>query len=131
MAAAGVSITTPKIFAKASSDSSRSHPINFSQLNSPWKGCGAVQFKQSRMFVVRPVAAAPDQLSQKVEQSIKDAQEACSGDPVSGECAAAWDEVEELSAAVSHAKDKSKDTDPLETYCKDNPETDECRTYDN
>ncbi|KAL0435978.1 UNVERIFIED_CONTAM: Calvin cycle protein CP12-1, chloroplastic [Sesamum radiatum] len=52
-------------------------------------------------------------------------------DPVSGECAAAWDEVEELSAAASHARDKQKESDPLENYCKENPETDECRTYDN
>ncbi|NBI05222.1 hypothetical protein D3Z37_20175 [Lachnospiraceae bacterium] len=82
------------------------------------------------MFV-GPVAAAPDKISEKVEESIKNAEEACAGDAVSGECAAAWDEVEELSAAASHARDKLKDSDPLETFCKDNPETDECRTYDN
>lgn len=79
---------------------------------------------------VKPVAAAPDKISEKVAESIKDAEEACAGDPVSGECAAAWDEVEELSAAASHAREKLKDSDPLETYCKDNPETDECRTYE-
>ena len=73
----------------------------------------------------------PEGLSEKVQESIKNAQEACAGDPVSGECVAAWDEVEELSAAASHARDKKKDSDPLETYCSDNPETDECRTYDN
>ncbi|OIW12994.1 hypothetical protein TanjilG_15443 [Lupinus angustifolius] len=77
------------------------------------------------------VRAAPDSISEKVEESIKNAEEACSGDPVSGECVAAWDEVEELSAAASHARDKKKNTDPLDAYCKDNPETDECRTYDN
>ncbi|CAL0316492.1 unnamed protein product [Lupinus luteus] len=77
------------------------------------------------------VRAAPDSISEKVEESIKNAEEACSGDPVSGECVAAWDEVEELSAAASHARDKKKDTDPLDAYCKDNPESDECRTYDN
>ncbi|KAE9611857.1 hypothetical protein Lalb_Chr06g0166871 [Lupinus albus] len=76
------------------------------------------------------VRAAPDSISEKVEESIKNAEEACSGDPVSGECVAAWDEVEELSAAASHARDKKKGTDPLDAYCKDNPETDECRTYD-
>lgn len=75
------------------------------------------------------MATTPD-ISDKVEESIKEAEEACAGDPVSGECAAAWDEVEELSAAVSHLKDKKKDSDPLEEYCKDNPETDECRTYE-
>ncbi|CAN8280603.1 unnamed protein product [Cochlearia groenlandica] len=51
----------------------------------------------------------------------------------SRECVAAWDEVEELSAAASHARDKKKaaGSDSLEEYCKDNPETNECRTYDN
>ncbi|CAI0425120.1 unnamed protein product [Linum tenue] len=79
----------------------------------------------------RPVMAAPDQIQSNVEESIKGAEEACAEDPASGECVAAWDEVEELSAAASHARDKQKVSDPLETYCKDNPETDECRTYDN
>ncbi|KAJ6680076.1 CALVIN CYCLE PROTEIN CP12-2 CHLOROPLASTIC [Salix purpurea] len=80
---------------------------------------------------IRPVRAAPERISEKVERSIKEAEEACSGDAASGECAAAWDEVEELSAAASHAKAKKKEySDPLEEYCKDNPETDECRTYE-
>lgn len=83
----------------------------------------------SRMYL-RPVRAAPDSLSEKIATSIENAKETCADDPVSGECVAAWDEVEELSAASSHARDKAKDADPLETYCKDNPETDECRTYE-
>ncbi|KAG8045314.1 hypothetical protein GUJ93_ZPchr0008g14062 [Zizania palustris] len=67
-----------------------------------------------------------------MSESIDKAKEACADDKASGECAAAWDEVEELSAAASHARDKIKDnSDPLENYCKENPETDECRTYDN
>ncbi|KAL9227635.1 hypothetical protein vseg_003303 [Gypsophila vaccaria] len=81
------------------------------------------------LIVVR--ATPPEKLSESIEQSIKTAQETCSDNPESGECAAAWDEVEEVSAAASHARDKSKSVDPLETYCKDNPETNECRTYDN
>lgn len=83
------------------------------------------------MYLVRPIAAAPDQLSDKVAESVKQAEETCADDPVGGECAAAWDEVEELSAAASHARDRKKETDVLENYCKDNPEVDECRTYDN
>uniref|UniRef100_A0A0E0C0Y7 CP12 domain-containing protein n=1 Tax=Oryza meridionalis TaxID=40149 RepID=A0A0E0C0Y7_9ORYZ len=76
--------------------------------------------------------ATPPDISDKMSESIDKAKEACAEDKASGECAAAWDEVEELSAAASHARDKLKETsDPLEAYCKDNPETDECRTYDN
>ncbi|KAK9281969.1 hypothetical protein L1049_004878 [Liquidambar formosana] len=80
---------------------------------------------------VKPVGAAPESISEKVTESIKAAEEKCSDDPVSGECVAAWDEVEELSAAASHARDRKKaDSDPLEAYCKDNMEADECRTYE-
>ncbi|KAL4311582.1 hypothetical protein GQ457_01G054250 [Hibiscus cannabinus] len=94
--------------------------------NRPWISLGC-----RRMQAIVAVKATPDRISEKVEQSIKEAQEACSDDPVSGECAAAWDEVEELSAAASHARAMLKDNDPLENYCQDNPETDECKTYDN
>ena len=66
-----------------------------------------------------------------MSKSIKEAEEVCAGDAESGECVAAWDEVEELSAAASHAREKLKaNSDPLEVYCKDNPETKECRTYE-
>ncbi|XP_051141810.1 calvin cycle protein CP12-1, chloroplastic [Andrographis paniculata] len=128
-AAAGVSAAAvPSIYARAA-EASKPHSINFSQLNvnTPWKR----PIARGRIYVP-PAAAAPDKLSGKVEESIKKAEETCSDDPVSGECAAAWDEVEELSAAASHARDRQKESsDPLENFCKDNPETDECRTYDN
>ncbi|XP_074558184.1 calvin cycle protein CP12-1, chloroplastic-like [Curcuma longa] len=76
-------------------------------------------------------SVTPLELSEKVAESIKNAEETCAGDAASGECAAAWDEVEELSAAASHARDKLKaNSDPLENYCKDNPEADECRAYE-
>lgn len=48
----------------------------------------------------------------------------------SKEAAAAWDVVEELEAEASHQKAKPKQ-DPLDQYCEDTPEADECRTYDN
>ncbi|KAJ6794398.1 calvin cycle protein CP12-2, chloroplastic-like [Iris pallida] len=86
-----------------------------------------------RVRLVRAAAGSqtpPQGVSEQLPESIKKAEEACAGDPVSGECVAAWDEVEELSAAASHARDKAKTSDPLEEYCKDNPETDECRTYE-
>ncbi|KAL1543968.1 calvin cycle protein CP12-2, chloroplastic-like [Salvia divinorum] len=120
---AGVNVAAVKVFARASEPSPKS--VSFSHVNNPWRRSACVPIRKIC------VAAAPDKLTNKVEESIKAAEEACAGDAVSGECAAAWDEVEELSAAASHARDKQKDSDPLETYCKDNPETDECRTYDN
>ncbi|OIC70057.1 hypothetical protein A7L26_18125, partial [Acinetobacter baumannii] len=66
--------------------------------------------------------ATPPDISDKMSESIDKAKEACAEDTASGECAAAWDEVEELSAAASHARDRKKDSDPLVEYCKDNPE---------
>ncbi|XP_020592174.1 calvin cycle protein CP12-2, chloroplastic-like [Phalaenopsis equestris] len=84
-----------------------------------------------RLMAIYSAPTNPGGLSEKVSESIKKAEEACEGDPKSGECAAAWDEVEELSAAASHARDRAKSkSDPLENYCEDNPEVKECRTYE-
>ena len=43
--------------------------------------------------------------------------------------ATAWDTVEELNAAASHAKEVQASTDPLEQYCEGDPSADECRVY--
>ncbi|KAL0547519.1 hypothetical protein IC582_017456 [Cucumis melo] len=123
----GVNLSSPRILAKAA-QTPKVQPLNVGWLRCSWKQSARVGAIRLR---VPPVHAAPDKISDKVEESIKNAEEACAGDPVSGECAAAWDEVEELSAAASHARDRKKESDPLENYCKDNPETEECRTYDN
>ena len=48
----------------------------------------------------------------------------------SKEAAMAWDVVEELEAEASHLKAKNKPRDPLEEYCEDTPEADECRVYE-
>ncbi|TAF33399.1 MAG: hypothetical protein EAZ69_16300 [Oscillatoriales cyanobacterium] len=47
----------------------------------------------------------------------------------SGECAAAWDAVEELQAEASHQK-QVKPKNSFEKYCDDNPDAAECRIYD-
>ncbi|KAF4364555.1 hypothetical protein CsatB_005909 [Cannabis sativa] len=121
---AGMSLSAPRIVAGV--DSVKVQPFKpATWLNQPWK-----RSTSGRLASVRPLFAAPDQISEKVAESIKSAESACSDNPASGECVAAWDEVEELSAAASHARDKKKTSDPLEEYCKDNPETDECRTYE-
>lgn len=44
------------------------------------------------------------QLDTKIAASIKEAEAACN-DGQAAECATAWDEVEELSAAAAHKKD--------------------------
>ncbi len=66
-----------------------------------------------------------------IEQEKAEAKEICSiqGDG-SGQCAAAWDAVEELQAAASHAPDKGNKKNSLQTYCDDNPDAAECRIYE-
>ena len=39
-------------------------------------------------------------------------------------------QVEEISAAESHKKANEKAVDPLEKFCGDNPDADECRVYE-
>jgi len=126
----GVSLSSPRVLFNASGSPQNAHAINFALPLRQAMRPGAI--RMGRVLRIRPVRAAPDKISEKVEESIKQAKEACADDPTSGECVAAWDEVEELSAAASHARDKQKekDSDPLETYCKDNPETKECKTFD-
>ncbi|KAJ0976373.1 hypothetical protein J5N97_018338 [Dioscorea zingiberensis] len=86
--------------------------------------------RAGRLIALVQPPSTPEIISEKVKESIKAAEETCKEDAASGECAAAWDEVEELSAAASHARDRLKSHDALEAFCQDNPETDECRSYD-
>ncbi|KAK9833479.1 hypothetical protein WJX81_008569 [Elliptochloris bilobata] len=76
------------------------------------------------------VRVDPTKDSGTVETAIKEAKDTCA-DGTAGECAAAWDSVEELSAAAAHRKVAQEGQgDPLEKYCGDNPEADECRVYE-
>lgn len=65
-----------------------------------------------------------------VERAIEDAEEICKEQKDSKECAVAWEVVEELSADASHKKDAGTKKDPLEEYCEDRPDADECRVYE-
>lgn len=47
----------------------------------------------------------------------------------SGECAAAWDAVEELQAEAAHQKQKPA-KNSFDKYCDENPDAAECRIYD-
>ena len=68
-------------------------------------------------------------LEQELPNVIEQARDACSinGD-LSSECAAAWDVVEEIQAAISHRKSAHKNS--LEIYCETSPDAAECRIYD-
>merc|ERR1712159_96623 len=68
-------------------------------------------------------------MSDQLEDAIKEAKETCEDDPTKADCAVAWDNVEEISAEISHKKQQGP-KDPLEDFCDDNPEADECRVYE-
>lgn len=81
--------------------------------------------------LVSPQGTQSTNLEETVQHAIDEAEEVCAADETSGNCAAAWDEVEELAATVAHKKvfDKQKN-DPLEAFCNEVPESDECKVYE-
>jgi hypothetical protein len=70
-------------------------------------------------------------IQEKIEKELEQARAVCDIQGAqSGECAAAWDAVEELQAEASHQRQKVKKKNSLELYCEANPDADECRVYD-
>ena len=70
-------------------------------------------------------------IQKQIEQEREQARAVCDATGgTSGECAAAWDAVEELQAEASHQR-QSKQKNSLEQFCDDNPDAAECRVYDN
>lgn len=70
------------------------------------------------------------EIQEKIQQEIVEARTVCDiKGGTSGECAAAWDAVEELQAEASHQR-VVKQKNSLEQYCESNPEADECRLYE-
>jgi hypothetical protein len=69
-------------------------------------------------------------IQDQIEQEREQARSVCDIKGAgSGECAAAWDAVEELQAEASHQRD-TKPKNSLERYCDANPGADECRVYE-
>ncbi|MDJ0618147.1 MAG: CBS domain-containing protein [Calothrix sp. MO_192.B10] len=81
-------------------------------------------------FVERPKELL---LKERIQKSIEEARAICSAKGTdSKECAAAWDEVEELQAEAAHQKAEpmiSAKTS-FDEYCAANPDAPECRIYD-
>ncbi|KAG0467319.1 hypothetical protein HPP92_018280 [Vanilla planifolia] len=72
-------------------------------------------------------------LADLVEKKLMEAKEVCSGE---GEgsigCRVVWDEVEELSMAKADFRRRlaESESDPLEPFCQQNPDSDECRIFE-
>ncbi|AFZ36773.1 protein of unknown function CP12 [Stanieria cyanosphaera PCC 7437] len=70
-------------------------------------------------------------IQEQIEQEKAQAKAVCDLEgATSGECAAAWDAVEELQAEASHQRQKHPEKTSLEQYCDNNPDALECRVYD-
>lgn len=79
-------------------------------------------------------AMREEKLAEMIEKKVEEAKAACEGEEGKGSdgCKVAWDEVEEVSQAMAHLRRRLAESegDPLEAFCQENPETDECRVYD-
>jgi hypothetical protein len=70
-------------------------------------------------------------IEEKIEQELQNAKDVCSTEGAStGQCAAAWDAVEELQAEASHQRQNQPPKTNFQQYCDDNPDAAECRVYD-
>ncbi|KAF7137521.1 hypothetical protein RHSIM_Rhsim07G0258100 [Rhododendron simsii] len=95
-------------------------------------GDGVIREKRTGLIGVGNITSRNrGKLTEMIEEKVKEAIEVCLGDERSDECKVAWDEVEEVSQAKADLRLKLlQKQDPLESFCQDNPETDECRIYD-
>ncbi len=70
-------------------------------------------------------------IQEKIEQELENARNVCSTEgATAGECAAAWDAVEELQAEAAHQKQGNPQKTSFQQYCEDNPDAAECRLYE-
>lgn len=70
-------------------------------------------------------------IQERIDDELDQARAVCDREGASsGECAAAWDAVEELQAEASHQKQVHPPKTSFEKYCDDNPDAAECRIYD-
>ncbi|RWR96027.1 calvin cycle protein CP12-3, chloroplastic [Cinnamomum micranthum f. kanehirae] len=69
-------------------------------------------------------------LAEMIEKKVLEATEVCQGNYALDECKVAWDEVKEVSQAKADLQRKMEKEDPLESFCIENPEADECRIYE-
>ncbi len=71
-----------------------------------------------------------NKINDQIEQERVSARQVCdTSGAASGECAAAWDAVEELQAEAAHQR-QTKPKSSFDQYCDDNPDAAECRIYD-
>ncbi|GMI70137.1 hypothetical protein HRI_000683000 [Hibiscus trionum] len=87
-------------------------------------GGGGAKYKGTQM--------REKQLTEMIEKKVTEAKQVCEGDETSDECKVAWDEVEEVSQAKADLRLRLEveKKDPLESFCQENPETEECKVFE-
>ncbi|KAL7085737.1 hypothetical protein ACP275_14G297500 [Erythranthe tilingii] len=87
---------------------------------------------RSGMKIYKGTHMREQRLTEMIEKKVMEAKQVCGEDETSDECKVAWDEVEEVSQAKADLRLKLHhlQQDPLEHFCQENPETDECRIYE-
>lgn len=78
-------------------------------------------------YAMPPNGNKNDEAYKLLREAMNHAQYVCDQDDLDElECAVAWDTVDEIGRGIS----KIIERDPLEEYCADHEEEDECRVYD-
>lgn len=68
-------------------------------------------------------------IEQRRDDLVNQAHAACGENGMmSGECATAWDAVEEIQAEIAHRRSDGKSA--FNVYCDEHPDAAECRLYD-
>lgn len=77
------------------------------------------------------VSGVNTSIAQAIEEASAQARAACEAKgESSGDCAVAWEIVEELQAERCHRKAKTQPKNSLDQYCAEHPEAVECLIYD-
>ncbi|XP_058106691.1 calvin cycle protein CP12-3, chloroplastic-like [Magnolia sinica] len=112
-------------------------PTSFHPLTTPPITIPSLR-KTPKTYLLHVFATAPqpagdqrkeEKLSIMIEEKVTEAHKICEENSLSEECVVAWDEVEEVSQAKAHLRQRSA-IDPLEAYCRDHPKAPECRIYE-
>ncbi|GFP87185.1 calvin cycle protein cp12-3 chloroplastic [Phtheirospermum japonicum] len=106
---------------------SRPCPSSFSPPGHRQMAAGA-RVIRSEMRIYKGTQMREQRLTEMIEKKVMEAKQVCGEDDTSDECKVAWDEVEEVSQAKADLRLKLHHLhqDPLEHFCQDNPEIDEC-----
>ncbi|KAL3619844.1 hypothetical protein CASFOL_034756 [Castilleja foliolosa] len=106
--------------------------FNFKPIQTLSPSSPAARVIRSEMRIYKGTRMREQRLTEMIEKKVMEAKQVCGEDETSSECKVAWDEVEEVSQAKADLRLKLHHLhqDPLEHFCRGNPEVDECTVYE-